>query len=398
MSRGYVRAILPALLVALAAAPAAGAAVRVWAVGDGGVSGPEDDAVAARIETEGIDRLLYLGDVYETGTAAEFADRYHPSFGRFKRITSPTPGNHEWPNRATGYYPYWGPLAHRQPGGGYWYSFELGGWHIVSLSSMQDARTGSAQAEWLRRDLRQWPGTCTLAFVHHPRYNAGLHPDATGLEPLWQALSGRAVAVLAGHDHNYQRHRPNRGLVQFVVGTGGRARYDVDESDARLVTSNDQTHGALRLSLLQGEMTFAYVTTSGARLDSGKLGCRPHASAAPAPPAVPRRARVRILRPRHLVRYRLGLRLLRGRVRNAVRPAVLTLARRQERGCLVLRRGRFRRLPCRTRLGFRVRTLGGWRTRPFGRRSLPAGRYLLTARARGRDRRIVSHAVRFRVR
>jgi acid phosphatase type 7 len=385
MSRGYVRAILPVLLVTLAAAPAAGAAVRVWVVGDGGVSGPEDDAVAARIETEGIDRLLYLGDVYENGTAVEFANRYHPSFGRFKRITAPTIGNHEWASRATGYDAYWGPLARRRSDGGYWYSFDVGGWHVVSLSSMQRTGPTSAQASWLRRDLRKRPGTCTIAFTHHPRHSASFHGDTPRLDPLWRALSGRAVAVLAGNDHSYQRHRPNRGLVQFVVGTGGRRLYDVDESDSRLAASHDRSHGALLLRLGRRRVTFAFVTAEGARLDSGALPCRPHA------------ARVRILRPGDGVRYRRGLRTLRVRVRAAVRPAVVSLARRASTGCRVLWRGRFRSLPCLTRLGFRIPDLPAGRVRPLGRRSLPAGRYVLTVRARGFDGRIVSRFVRFRV-
>ncbi|MDQ3647052.1 MAG: hypothetical protein M3433_00415 [Actinomycetota bacterium] len=140
-----------ALAVALTA-PAAGA-VTVWAVGDGGVAGPEDDQLAARMETEPVDRFIYLGDVYETGTAGEFATQYHPSFGRFKAKSSPTIGNHEWANRAVGYDPYWGALAPQQAGGGHYYSFDFGGWHFISLSTEEPGGAGSAQLAWLRGDL-----------------------------------------------------------------------------------------------------------------------------------------------------------------------------------------------------------------------------------------------------
>ncbi len=141
----------------MAIAPAAWGAPRVWAVGDGGVAGPADDRLAARVAREGIDRLLYLGDVYETGTATDYAENYAPSWGRFKGITSPTPGNHEWDNRAEGYDRYWGSLAPRNRGGHY-YSFNIGGWHFVSLNSHEHSGPGSAQAAWLRRDLKRIPG------------------------------------------------------------------------------------------------------------------------------------------------------------------------------------------------------------------------------------------------
>ena len=205
----------------------------MWAVGDGAVATSGDDQVAARIEREGLDHFLYLGDVYDTGTAQEYATRYDPSYGRFKAISSPTPGNHEWANRATGYDPYWGALA-PQNGGGHWYSLDLGGWHLVSLSSQEPADEGSAQLAWLRRDLAAHPGRCTIAFWHKPRYSAGRHGDNAATEGAWAALSGHAVAVLSGHDHDYQRLAPNRGIVQFVVGTGGAPSYPVNTSDPRL--------------------------------------------------------------------------------------------------------------------------------------------------------------------
>jgi hypothetical protein len=212
-------------LEAIAAPPPAASALTVWAVGDGGVAGPKDDLVAARIAREGLHRLLYLGDVYDTGSAEEYASRFHRSFGRFKRLIRPTPGNHEWPNRAVGYDAYWRDLAPRSAAG-HWYSFDLEGWHIVSLNSEEVSRP--EQLAWLRSDLARHPGTCTISFLHRPRYSAGKHADDPDIEPLWSALAGRAVSVLAGHDHNYQRLRANRGLVQFVAGTGGRRLYPVD--------------------------------------------------------------------------------------------------------------------------------------------------------------------------
>ncbi len=262
-----------AVALVLALGPASSAqATTIWAVGDGAVPGSADDDTAARIQAEGdFRRLLYLGDVYETGTAFEFATNYQSSFGRFKAKTSPTPGNHDWPNHPLGYDPYWGPQAPRN--GGHFYSFDLGGWHIVSLNTQEPIGSGSAQLAWLRGDLARHPGDCTIAFFHRPRYNAGEHGSDPSLGALWSTLSGHAVAALSGHDHNYQRFRRRHGVVQFVVGTGGRERYSVDESHRRLKASDDRHFGALRLRLESGSARYTFVRKSGRRGDSGSLSC-----------------------------------------------------------------------------------------------------------------------------
>jgi hypothetical protein len=63
------------------------------------------------------------------------------------------------------------------------------------------------------------------------------------------------------------------GIVQFVVGTGGRRRYDVDESDRRLAKEEDSRFGALRLRLTGNVATYAFVATGGQTLDSGAISC-----------------------------------------------------------------------------------------------------------------------------
>ena len=379
-------------LVTLLAAAAPAQALTVWAVGDGAVPGREDDDLAARVEREGIDRFLYLGDVYESGTAADFANNYTPSWGRFKSITSPTPGNHEWGNRATGYDPYWGGLAPRTDGG-HWYSFDAGGWHFVSLSSESDMGTNSSQTRWLRQDLSRQSGTCTIAFWHAPRYSAGGHGDETDTQPLWNALNGRAVAVLNGHAHNYQRFRPVNGITQFVVGSGGRRPLaSVNRMDSRLAAANDTSLGALRLVLSEGRADWQFVGPTGARLDSGSFGCRPHA-AEQAPPARPS---VRIRAPRART-YRSRTRTFAGTSANANGAVRLTLVRRdpRTRRCSVFNGRSMRSAPCDTRRYIRVPGGPTWRYRLA---RMPSGTWRATARVSGAGGRTAAATVRFRIR
>jgi hypothetical protein len=257
-------------LLLLAWVSPAHAATTVWAVGDGADGGSSGEAVATMIAGRDPDTFLYLGDVYEHGTAQEFMLGYEPVYGRLKSITYPTPGNHEWDNRAAGYDPYWGPRF-ASP---HYYSFDLGGWHVISLNSEEAYDPGSAQVGWLRSDLSERHGNCTIAFWHRPRYSAGTnHGDEGSLATFWDLLAGRASIVLTGHDHDYQRLRPIDGITSFVVGTGGHGHTPINASDPRLIAYDATTYGALRLQLTGDHADYAFFSDAGAILDSGAVAC-----------------------------------------------------------------------------------------------------------------------------
>lgn len=245
----------------------------VWAVGDGADGSSDARRVAALIDPETTDRFLYLGDVYDTGTATEFANNYAGVYGALDPITTPTPGNHETANRAEGYDAYWaGVLGGTVPP---YYRFELATWEILSLFFTGQLPVGTDQIEWLRTELEE-RGTCRLAFWHAPRYSAGAtHGDDPGAESLWDLLEGRARIVLNGHEHNYQRFARRRGIVQFVAGAGGHGLYEVDTADPRLAFSEDSEFGGLRLELEPGSADYAYVTAAGRTIDRGSVDCVP---------------------------------------------------------------------------------------------------------------------------
>lgn len=261
---------------AFRSAPARGTAALVWAVGDGADGNATSREIARRIERERPDRLLYLGDVYETGTAEEFKSGYDTVYGRLTRLTAPTPGNHEWPNRTTGYDPYWrSKTGAATPG---WYAFRLGGWRFLSLNSEAPHDPGSPQVRWLERTLARERGTCTLAFWHRPLQSAGKHGDQGDVEPLWNPLRGKASIVVNAHDHNIQRLRPRDGIAEYIAGAGGRSRYKLDASDPRLAFADDQRDGALRIELRPGRAELSFVTVDGTVIDRSAVACRPAAA------------------------------------------------------------------------------------------------------------------------
>jgi 3',5'-cyclic AMP phosphodiesterase CpdA len=257
-----------------AASRVASSATRavVWAVGDGADGSASARQLARRMAAHPLDRLLYLGDVYERGTPAEFRRDYASVYGRLARETAPTPGNHDWPLHSRGYDRYWGRVLGRRLGA--YYSFRLAGWQVLSLNSEAPHGRRSAQLRWLRRELRG-PGSCRLAFWHRPRYSAGLvHGDQPDVAPLWNALRGRARLVLSGHEHDMQRLRRRDGLTELVSGAGGHGHYPIDRGYRGLAFANDADYGALRLVLRPGRASFAFLAADGRTLDSGRASCR----------------------------------------------------------------------------------------------------------------------------
>ena len=194
------RVALRALLRCAAAcllAPAACAAppVTVYAAGDIAHCAHPDAAwsgaaataalVAAGLAAEPQAAVLVLGDLaYPRGTAAEFANCYGPTWGKFKHRTWPAPGNHEYGTAgAAPYFAYFGANAGR----GY-YSFQLGSWRLFSLNSNLKPADHAVQLAWLRDELARHPARCTLAYWHHPLYSSGMKGNDERMKDAWQLL------------------------------------------------------------------------------------------------------------------------------------------------------------------------------------------------------------------
>jgi hypothetical protein len=248
-------------------------AAVVWAVGDGAFASDPAKRLAGAIERDRPDRFLYLGDVYPAGTRADFERNYDAVYGSLAGITAPTPGNHDWPNRASGYFPWW-----KAKRGGRalpsWYGFELAGWDVVSLNSEADHGPASRQLRWLARrlDATRARGDCRIAFWHRPRFSAGTHGDQRDVAPLWDALRGRAALVLNGHDHDSQRLKRRGGTVELVAGAGGALLYPL-RPDRRVLWGNDDVHAALRIELTPGRARYEFRSADGRALQSGSVAC-----------------------------------------------------------------------------------------------------------------------------
>ena len=259
------------------------------AVGDIADCASSDDEAVANLVTTLTGTLVTLGDnAYDNGTPTEFANCYHPAWGRHLIRTYPSTGNHDYntPN-AAGYFGYFGAIA-GHPTKGY-YSLNLQGWHLIALNSncsfVGGCGVGSPQHNWLLTDLYAHTNIpCTLAYWHHPRFTSGSgHLNDSAYQPFWQALyDAQADVILTGHVHNYERFAPQqpdgaadaaRGLRQFVVGTGGRVLYLKGLAIANSEAQIDNSHGILKLILHASSYDWQFINPAGAVLDRGAGTC-----------------------------------------------------------------------------------------------------------------------------
>jgi acid phosphatase type 7 len=224
--------------------------------------------------------VLSLGDhTYPYGRAAEFENCYHPTWGRFRERTWPTPGNHEYATPgAAPYFAYFGDRA--KPQGKSWYSLRLGSWLVVSLDSNLEGAAHAEQIDWLRDTLAREKAACTLAFWHHPLYTSGGHFREQGrLRDAFALLhAAGAELVLSGHDHDYERFAPQdadgrldraRGVRQFVVGTGGAYATPFLQFTPNSEVREASYDGVLELRLLDGAYAWRFLPADPSRVPAG---------------------------------------------------------------------------------------------------------------------------------
>jgi hypothetical protein len=235
--------------------------------------------------------VLLPGDVQnEDGSIAEFTEPggWTGTWSRFLDRSWPAPGNHEWQTAGAAGYRH---VFDERTGGRFWYSVDIGGWHVVSLSSdcekVGGCGVGSPQHDWFVQDLATHDGKPTLVFWHHPRFSAGWTGQLTQVDAFWRtaAADPDVQLVLWGHDHSYQRLAPRdangqldpAGLRAFDVGTGGQDLHCWDRhADAVDAEVYDCTSfGVLRLELRPDGYDWQFVAATGSQDDRGSSGLRP---------------------------------------------------------------------------------------------------------------------------
>lgn len=172
-------------------------------------------------------------------------------------------GNHDEPDSVN--YP---PL---NMGGQRYYSFVRG---HVRFFVLDTNSLDPKQLQWMERALQDAREDWKISYFHHPLYsNAGRHGSSVDvrlrLEPL---LTRYGVnVVFSGHDHVYERLKPQKGITYFVCGSGGKLRNgDLVRSDTTAAGfDQDQTFTMVEVDV--HELHFQTISRAGATVDAGMI-------------------------------------------------------------------------------------------------------------------------------
>jgi 3',5'-cyclic AMP phosphodiesterase CpdA len=128
---------------------------------------------------------------------------------------------------------------------------------------------------WLEKELQSSGEAWKIPYFHHPLYSSGARHGSQLdlrriLEPLF--IKHNVSVVLTGHDHFYERIKPQNGIVYFVVGSGGQLRRNNINSRTGLTAKGFDTDQVFLAVEIDGdEMFFNAISRTGEIVDSGMI-------------------------------------------------------------------------------------------------------------------------------
>ncbi|MTI29656.1 metallophosphoesterase [Xanthovirga aplysinae] len=253
--------------------------VKVAAIGDFGLAGDGEKAVADLVKSWNVDGIITLGDNnYEDGEASTIDENvgqyYHEFIGSYKGEYGegassnkfwPSLGNHDWytPN-AQPYLDYF-----ELPNNERYYDFEIGDIHFFVVDSDPNEPSGvtssSRQGRWLQRRMEASSAQWKVVYFHHAPYSSGRHGGESGMQ--WPFKEWGATAVIAAHDHHYERIIKD-DFVYFVNGLGGASRYSVRSRISGSQVDYDDNDGAMLIEASSSEIVFKFINVEGTQIDS----------------------------------------------------------------------------------------------------------------------------------
>ncbi len=145
----------------------------------------------------------------------------------------------------------------------------------VRFFALESTYPDPEQIAWFEKELSSSTSEWRIPFVHHPIYSSGERHGSDvrlrqTLEPMF--LKNNVTVVLQGHDHFYERTKPQNGITYFVAGSGGKLRSGNIDSGSGITAKGFDTDLAFMVAEIDGDdMYFNTVTRSGAVIDSGKI-------------------------------------------------------------------------------------------------------------------------------
>lgn len=244
--------------------------VRFAIIGDSGTGDrPQYEVAQQMVEFRKMfpfDFVVMLGDnIYGTKSPEAFKHRFETPYAT---LTSAgvkfyaSLGNHDHTDERL-YQPF-------NMGGQRYYSVKNGNVQFIALDSNY---MDPAQMDWLDQQLSNdtpWK----ICFFHHPLYSHGkFHGSDLDLRArLEPVLTKHNVnVVLNGHEHVYERVRPQKRICYFVLGNSGALRpHNLNPSpDTMKGFDTDRSFGLCEIA--GDELYFQIVSRKGETIDSGLI-------------------------------------------------------------------------------------------------------------------------------
>ena len=268
--------------------PASGE-LRFAVIGDFGSGNANEAAVADLVKSWNPSFVVTVGDDrygardYDAAVGRFYCDylkdagsgAYCPGGASAVNRFFPTLGNHDYSDGGglTEYLSYFtlpgaGILGGGSPGQERYYDFIQGPVHffaIDSLGAIVSQSDMAAQKKWLEAGLTASSTPWQLVLLHHAPYSSGTHGSSVALR--WPYAAWGADAVLAGHDHTYERLQIG-ALPYFVNGLGGMSRYSFNNPIAGSQVRYNADYGAMLVVASETDLTYQFVSRTGSVIDS----------------------------------------------------------------------------------------------------------------------------------
>ena len=171
-------------------------------------------------------------------------------------------GNHDDPNQRF-YKPF-------NMEGNRYYTFKKGNVRFFALDSNYMDRV---QLAWLEQELKDSGSDWKIAYFHHPLYASGKHGSQTDLRAVLEPLlvAHGVNVVFAGHEHFYQRIKPQMGITHFVSGAAGQLRRGDLRPSTLTAAGFDRDRSFMLVEIADQAMTFQAISRTGVTVDRGNI-------------------------------------------------------------------------------------------------------------------------------
>jgi hypothetical protein len=131
------------------------------------------------------------------------------------------------------------------------------------------------QQRWLEDELSKSNSKWKIAYFHHPIYSSGgRHGSEVDLRAIVEPMFIKygLNVVFAGHEHFYERLKPQHGISYFTAGGSAKLREGDITSNSSLTAKGFDTEQSFMLVEIDGDvLRFQTISRHGKRVDSGEI-------------------------------------------------------------------------------------------------------------------------------